>query len=104
MRVTHVLQSLSRGGAGRAALSLADDGCTIVSLTPADPLMRARARAAGATVLETGEPGPALEAADVVLVHFWNTPELHELLRGGLPPVRLALWVHVIGDSAPSDP
>ena len=100
-RVTHVIQSLSRGGAGRATVSLAQPGCTIISLTPADPLMRAEAVAAGATVLESGEARAALEAADVVIVHFWNTPELHELLRGGLPPVRLALWVHVAGDTAP---
>ncbi len=99
--VTHVTQSFSRGGAGRALLSLADTTSTIVSLTPADPLMRARAEAAGATILEGTAHLSALEAADVVLVHFWNTPELYEFLRGGLPPVRLAVWVHVAGNSAP---
>ena len=37
----------------------------------------------------------------MVLVHFWNTPELYEFLRGELPPVRLAAWAHVAGNSPP---
>jgi glycosyltransferase involved in cell wall biosynthesis len=101
VRLVHVIQSLSRGGAGRALLSLADRGSTIVSLTPPDATMRARAEAAGAAVVAKGDAREAIESADVVLVHFWNTPELWEFLRGGLPPVRLAVWVHVSGDSAP---
>lgn len=99
--ITHVIQAFSRGGAGRALLSLVDGTGTIVSLTSADPLMRARAEAAGATVLEGRGHMPGLGAADAVLVHFWNTPELYELLRGGLPPVRLAVWAHVAGNSPP---
>ena len=101
VHVTHVTQAFSRGGAGRALLSLADNTSTIVSLTPADELMRGRAEAAGATVLEGGAHLSALDAADVVLVHFWNTPELYEFLRGELPPVRLAAWAHVAGNSPP---
>jgi hypothetical protein len=96
-----VIEVLSRGGSGRALLQLADAQSTVISLGRADPLMRARAEAAGATVHE-GVPHPdALAGADVVLVHFWNTPELYGLLRGGLPPVRLALWVHIAGDTPP---
>ena len=101
VRVTHVTQGLSRGGAGRALLPLADGRATIVSLTAADSLMRARAEAAGATVLEGTAYLSALDAADVVLVHFWNTPELYEFLRGGLPPIRIAAWAHVAGNSPP---
>jgi hypothetical protein len=100
-RVTHVIQAFSRGGAGRALLSLAAGMDTIVSLGAIDPLMRARAEAAGATVLDGAGRVPALDATDVVLVHFWNTPELYEFLRGGLPPVRLAVWAHVAGNSPP---
>jgi hypothetical protein len=100
-RVTHVIQGLSRGGAGRALLSLVDDAATVVSLTAADPLMHARAEAAGATVVEGEDCAGVLAAADLVLVHFWNTPELWALLRGGLPPVRLAVWAHIAGDTPP---
>ena len=71
----------------------------------ADPRRRADAGAAprrpAPTVLEGGAHPSALDAADVVLVHFWNTPELYEFLRGELPPVRLAAWAHVAGNSPP---
>ncbi|HWE82429.1 MAG TPA: glycosyltransferase [Gaiellaceae bacterium] len=99
--IVHVIQSLSRGGGGRALLSVADHGSTIVSLTAPDPLMRARAEAAGVAVIDAAGAPETMRAADVVLVHFWNTPELWEFLRGGLPPVRLAVWTHVAGDSPP---
>ena len=108
MRVVHVIQCLSRGGAGRALLALAaatpDVESSVVSLLAADPLMRSRAEEARIEVLEAPEPAvlrSTLEQADVVQVHFWNTPELYELLRAGLPPCRLAVWAHVAGDTAP---
>jgi glycosyltransferase involved in cell wall biosynthesis len=105
--VVHVIHSLSRGGDARSVLATAaatDARCTVVSLTPADPQMRSQAAAAGLEVLEGvrgARLGQLLEAADIVHVHFWNSPELLEVLRGELPPMRLAVWVCVAGDSAP---
>ncbi|HEX4521315.1 MAG TPA: glycosyltransferase family 4 protein [Gaiellaceae bacterium] len=99
--VVHVVHSLSRGGAGRAVLSLAQGGDTIAVLTEADPLLRSRAEEKNVIVVQGSDPRAVLADAEIVLVHFWNTPELHELLRGGLPPVRLALWAHVAGDTPP---
>jgi hypothetical protein len=105
IRVAHLIPSLSRGGAGRALVALVGEltgvETTIVSLADVDVLMREKAVAAGALVLETEDALPALEAADIVQLHFWNTPELYALLRRGLPPVRLALWAHVAGDTPP---
>ena len=109
VRVAHVIQCLSRGGAGRALLALAGaagdvQSSVVVSLLAADPLMRSRAEAAGIEVLEAPEPSglrATLEQADIVQVHFWNTPELYAVLRAGLPPCRLAVWAHVSGDTAP---
>jgi glycosyltransferase involved in cell wall biosynthesis len=43
----------------------------------------------------------AAAAADIVLLHFWNTPEVDALLGAEWPPARLALWSHVAGDSPP---
>lgn len=43
----------------------------------------------------------ALQESDLVLVHFWNTPELYEWLRTDLPPLRLSVWFHVAGDQPP---
>lgn len=42
-----------------------------------------------------------MEAADVVLMHWWNHPLLMRLLFEGLPPCRLALWSHVNGFHVP---
>lgn len=106
-RVVHLVQALSRGGASRAIVSTAIAAGPpggIISLAPADPLMRATAQAAGLEVLESptrAELRATIAAADLLVVSFWNTPELYALLRNGLPPVRLALWLMIAGDTAP---
>lgn len=110
--VVHVVPQLTRGGGGRAVLSsigaLSEIGAPvrsrIVSLRNADPKMSAEAIALGIPLLDA--PGPEvlraeLEAADVVQVGFWNSPELLELLDHGLPPCRLVLWLFVAGTAAP---
>jgi len=38
-----------------------------------------------------------VEAADIVLLHWWNHPLLMRLLFYGLPPSRLMIWSHVNG-------
>lgn len=107
-RVVHLVQRLSAGGAGRALLNLAGTGVCgehrVVSLDTAAVGMSALARHSGLEVIEA--PGAArlqaeLEAADVVHVHFWNTPELYEVLTGELPDTRLLVWVHVGGAHPP---
>jgi L-malate glycosyltransferase len=41
---------------------------------------------------------PALvDAADIVLVHWWNHPLMMQLLFRGLPQARLIMWSHVNG-------
>ncbi|BAQ65146.1 glycosyl transferase [Geminocystis sp. NIES-3709] len=42
-----------------------------------------------------------IEKADIVQVHFWNNPTIYEFLRLELPPIRLLLWFHIIGDRPP---
>jgi len=42
-----------------------------------------------------------IDAADIVLAHTWNTPELFSLLIGQLPPMRLLIWVHIAGRAVP---
>ncbi len=110
-RVLHVIQGLTGGGAARALISLARysrqfDGPehAVVSLQRADEKGLELARAAGLQVLD--QPGSralnrALSEADIVLVHWWNCPELSAFFRRDLPPMRLALWVHVGGYHAP---
>jgi hypothetical protein len=83
---------LGVGGGGRAALTAARAAAgaregletTIASLRPADPPMRAATRAAGFQLLDA-VPLPelleAMERADLVHLHFWNSPELAVLLE-----------------------
>ena len=111
IEVLHVIQSLSGGGATRAMLGAArysgrSGGCRhrVLPLLPPPAGGPAMLQAAGVGL----EPAPtpaerdgALAAADVVLVHFWNSPELYRFLGAPLPPMRLAAWLHVAGDRPP---
>jgi glycosyltransferase involved in cell wall biosynthesis len=102
---------LSRGGAGRALLTAARASAavapidhSIASLNTADAHMAATARERGIDILDAPSPSAlrtAIEAADIVQVHFWNSPELYELLLGDLPAMRLLLWSHVAGEHPP---
>jgi glycosyltransferase involved in cell wall biosynthesis len=42
-----------------------------------------------------------LQAADIVQLHFWNSPVTWEFLRREAPPMRLAMWSHVGGAHPP---
>lgn len=43
----------------------------------------------------------AIAGADIVQVHFWNTPELYRFLLMEKPAARLLAWLHVAGDTSP---
>jgi hypothetical protein len=92
--VLHVIPRLSRGGAGRALLclteTLSDFQHRVLSLEPGE-------------AIDGLEPArrSELATADIVHVHFWNVPALHELLTGPLPPTRLLLAAEVGGDHPP---
>jgi predicted O-linked N-acetylglucosamine transferase (SPINDLY family)/glycosyltransferase involved in cell wall biosynthesis len=42
-----------------------------------------------------------IEQADIVHLQFWNNPQLYELLRSNLPPMRLVVWCHIAGNTCP---
>jgi glycosyltransferase involved in cell wall biosynthesis len=106
--ILHVIERLTLGGASRALIAAAAHSTRttgtchrLISLRPAHPVPAQRARDAG---LESADPdriADEIELADVVHVHFWNTPELYEALRGPLPPARIALTSHVGGATSP---
>lgn len=110
-RVVHVIQTLSGGGAARALLALARHSRrlggpehAVVSLASSDARGLALAAQAEVEVLDAPSPRQlhrALAAADIVLVHWWNCPELAVFFRRELPPMRLATWVHVGGYHPP---
>jgi polysaccharide pyruvyl transferase WcaK-like protein/glycosyltransferase involved in cell wall biosynthesis/MoaA/NifB/PqqE/SkfB family radical SAM enzyme len=109
--VLHVAESVSGGGGARAMIWLAREmrarGTTehrLVALLPADVLGLKLAAAAGLEVIDAPSRtrlAALMAEADIVLVHWWNAPELAELFRRELPPVRLAYWLHVGGGHAP---
>jgi glycosyltransferase involved in cell wall biosynthesis len=108
--VLHVIPVLSRGGAARALLRAAAGARAlggaqeIASLRPAATSAAAHAGSLGLPLLDAPRREVLLEriaAADIVHVYFWNTPELHELLRAELPPLRLLVWVLVAGNTPP---
>jgi glycosyltransferase involved in cell wall biosynthesis len=109
--VLHVVPQLSGGGAGRATLTAAAAAAkstemrqTIVSLRPAAPALAIGARRARVELMECPAETAlheAMEAADLVHLHYWNTPELLELLESDLPPCRLLLWSEVVGHTPP---
>lgn len=110
MQVLHVIHRLSDGGASRSLLTMARTSAAaghthrIASLLPPSARARHAARAAGLALLEAPAPGglhAAAEQADIVQVHFWNTPELYEWLWSDLPPMRLLLRLNVGGGHAP---
>jgi len=108
VRVAHVIPLLAEGGAARTVVALARSLPEIehraIALREARPEIARQARAAGAAVIESPAPEvlrAELEDADVLHVHFWNSPELIEMLQGPLPPCRMVLWCHVGGATAP---
>lgn len=108
--VLHVIPAISRGGPSRALLTAAtatagaDLSHVVASLAPADPYMTRLMQLRGVDVHDARD-GEALakliDAADVVQLHFWNSPELYELLARDLPPMRLLAWSHISGEHPP---
>jgi len=109
--VLHVIPQLRRGGPLQMLLAAKRQSRLgpqvehhIVSINPAD--RRACEQAARAAVGGTNAPSAVdlralLTEADIVQAHFWNSPDMHAFLMSDLPPVRLLLWCHVNGATAP---
>ncbi|HWB18357.1 MAG TPA: glycosyltransferase family 4 protein [Vicinamibacterales bacterium] len=111
-RVLHVVQQLSRGGAARAFVAAA--ACQqragmsthhVLSLLP-DIETGARRLAADADLpvvagADDASAGALIAAADIVHVHYWNTPELVAFLQRLTSPARVVLTCHVPGDTPP---
>ena len=111
IRVFHLIQQLSLGGASRSAIALAKYSTKwgnfshcIGSILPAEPAALKLAEDSGVTSLPKPDAGSIMhqmESADIVHVHFWNSPEIYHVFRSDLPPMRLLLWNHVAGDKLP---
>lgn len=113
MKLLHLIPVLGPGGPTRSLLALIrttktshpDVAHTIISLQPGDymPLVFELKRQ-GVEILRA--PGidktiAGIDLADVVLLHFWNTPSFWGLLASGLPAARYVVWSKVLGTHAP---
>jgi glycosyltransferase involved in cell wall biosynthesis len=105
--VLHVIQQLSCGGAGQAleALISATEASTheVASLIPATDLAREKFKAKDIKLLEhpsAHQLNAHVNAADVVQIHFWNTPELYDFMTTERTN-RYLLWSHVEGSTTP---
>ena len=105
--ILHITQQLSLGGAGKALEALARSAQhsrhEVASLLPATPMARRRLNMQGIPLHE--QPSSArlaacISKADVVQIHFWNTPELYDLMTYE-HTCRLVIWSHVQGSTAP---
>jgi glycosyltransferase involved in cell wall biosynthesis len=111
LHILHLIERLTLGGplfatAGLVKHSRAAPGGQhrLVSLLPTDARATEIAQRAGIDVL-SAPPLSAIDAlvaaADIVQIHFWNSPALHAWLNRGLGPCRLLVWCHVNGAHPP---
>jgi glycosyltransferase involved in cell wall biosynthesis len=113
MDLIHIIPNLGPGGPTRSLTTLVEwskrnlPAITHRILTlesRAYPLLSIRLRRCGAVILHnlnTAEVEETLTRADVVLVHFWNTPLIWHFIARGTPPVRSVIWAKVRGDRLP---
>lgn len=111
MRVLHIIHHLTTGGAARAmmcsakvAQRIGGDEHRVVSLFPPEQDAAEMARQYGMTVSPARDVAAMheeIENADIVHIHWWNTPYIQQLLQSELPPMRLLMTFHVAGDHAP---
>ena len=106
--VLHVIERLTLGGPSRALFASAAYSSRkglakhrVVSLLPALPGAVEKASAASLVLAPADELFRWASDADIVNIHFWNTPDLYVALESDLPPARIALTCHVGGLTAP---
>ena len=110
--VLHIIERLTLGGASRALIGLSKYSRQygnyrhrVISLLPAQPEAISIAADDGLELVEGSEKSlidAEVRAADIVQIHWWNAPVLQRLMREGLPPSRLMVWCHVVGDTSPN--
>ncbi|WP_204106189.1 MULTISPECIES: FkbM family methyltransferase [Spirulina sp. CCY15215] len=111
LKILHITQCLTRGGAGRSLIATAKYSAgvgyyqhQVISLLPAQTGILALIQDSSLSLIDAPSRKQILEEiqkADIVQVHFWNNPHIYEFLRSLLPPMRLLVWVHCAGNLPP---
>jgi glycosyltransferase involved in cell wall biosynthesis len=112
-KILHIIEKFSGAGPTRSLiacakyskqLSLPQQHRVVTLQSQAYPIALVLAKQAGVTVIR--QPTLAVLQseiinADIVQVHFWNSPQLYEFLHSDLPPMRLLLWFKILGNYPP---
>ncbi len=112
-KVLFVIEKFGGDGPTRSLIALADAVARIEPAAelavatlsgPGYPMTLMQARRSGLEVHD--RPGPELvaqliEAADVVVPLFWNSPVMYRFLRRDWPAMRLAPWLQINGAHPP---
>lgn len=105
--VLHVIQRFSTGGASRALLALIDGTEStehrVVSLVKTDLFSREQLTRRDIALVEQPSSIALCElvaSAEIVQVHFWNTPELYDFMSKAIYG-RVIVWSHVAGHTDP---
>ncbi|MDE5073206.1 MAG: glycosyltransferase, partial [Trichodesmium sp. St5_bin8] len=112
IKILHIIQQLSLGGASRSMIATAKYSSLmnvpqqhrILTLLPAVPEAASLAKTEGMYVINQVNKETIwreIEAADIVHIHFWNNPEIYELLHSEIPAMRVVFWFKIIGDKPP---
>lgn len=113
VRILNIIESISLGGAARTVFGTSKYSAqlgpykhALVSLAPHkdDPAAYAVASEAGMEILRPSNYSELLRLVaeyDIILLQWWNSPEMDNFVRTQLPPCRLGVWVHVGGQSDP---
>ena len=111
INVLHVIKLVARGGATHGLLNTARYTAEldkvrhrVVSLTPAEPEAEKQCHNMSIPLINSPDRATLvreIERADIVQVHFWNTPDMYEFLLSDLPPMRLLIRFNVNGYHAP---
>jgi glycosyltransferase involved in cell wall biosynthesis len=108
MNILHVFRDAClEGGSVNSLFTLIEysgkDQHSIMNLCPVNDGSRnyLRARRIGSPIHAPCEFEDLAEWADIVHLHWWQDPVIHEFLNSDLPPMRLLIWAHVAGDTPP---
>jgi len=109
--ILHLVDCLSLGAGPRALIALAkyskelgEFNHRVASLNPVDPEALKLAEDAGIQVSfhqDRNDLFEDIKQADIVNFSWWNTPDNYDVLRSDLPEMRLLIWFHIGGESAP---
>jgi glycosyltransferase involved in cell wall biosynthesis len=110
--ILHIIERLTTGGASRVILGLSKHSSRkdprfqhkIISLLRPTPDGIKLAEGYGYEVDHgCGKPflDYQIQQSDIVHVHWWNCPAMHQFMDMDLAPSRLLLWCHVAGKHIP---